>query len=63
MRYRSRSDGTQFSADAAAFVNLLGSPQYIRLLLELGEDLRQKGYVTETDDLRFSLDWPDCLKI
>ena len=56
MRYRSRSDGAQFSSDAAAFVNLLGQTEYLQLLRKLGEGLNQKGFVTETDDLRFSLE-------
>ena len=56
MRYRSRSDGAQFSSDAAAFVNLLGQRKYLQLLQELGAGLNHKGYVTEIDDLRFSLE-------
>jgi hypothetical protein len=56
MRYRSRSDGAQFSSDAAAFVNLLGQAEYLELLSKLGIGLNRKGYVTETDDLRFSLE-------
>jgi hypothetical protein len=49
-------DGAQFSSDAAAFVDLLGRGKYLQLLLRLGAGLRHKGYVTETDDLRFSLE-------
>jgi tetratricopeptide (TPR) repeat protein len=56
MRYRSRSDSAQFSSDAAAFVNLLGQREYLQLLLRLGAGLNNKGYVTEIDDLRFSLE-------
>jgi tetratricopeptide (TPR) repeat protein len=56
MRYRSRSDGAQFSSDAAAFVNLLGQREYLQLLQKLGAGLNLKGYVTEIDDLRFSLE-------
>jgi hypothetical protein len=56
MRYRSRSDGAQFSSDLAAFVNLLGQPEYIQRLMTLGHGLNQKGYVTEIDDLRYSLE-------
>jgi hypothetical protein len=56
MRYRSRNDGAQFSSDAAAFVNLLGQQEYLQLLQKLGADLNHKGYVTEIDDLRFSLE-------
>jgi hypothetical protein len=56
MRYRSRSDGAQFSSDAAAFVNLLGQREYLQLLQKLGAGLNPKGYVTEIDDLRFSLE-------
>jgi hypothetical protein len=56
MRYRSRSDGAQFSADAAAFANLTGGREYVKLLLELGEALNHKGFVTTIDDLKFSLE-------
>jgi hypothetical protein len=56
MRYRSRSDAAQFSSDVAAFVNLLGQAEYLQLLLKLGAGLNHKGYVTEIDDLRFSLE-------
>jgi len=56
MRYRSRNDSAQFSSDAAAFVNLLGQQEYLQLLLRLGAGLNNKGYVTEIDDLRFSLE-------
>jgi hypothetical protein len=56
MRYRSRNDGAQFSSDAAAFVNLLGQREYLQLLQNLGAGLNHKGYVTEIDDLRFSLE-------
>ena len=56
MRYRTRSDGAQFSSDVAAFVSLLGQAEYLQLLLKLGTGLNHKGYVTETDDLRFSLE-------
>lgn len=56
MRYRSRSDGAQFSSDAAAFVDLLGQREYLQLLQKLGAGLNHKGYVTEIDDLRFSLE-------
>ena len=56
MRYRSRSDAAQFSSDVAAFVNLLGQTEYLQRLLKLGAGLNHKGYVTEIDDLRFSLE-------
>jgi hypothetical protein len=55
MRYRSRSDAAQFSSDVAAFVNLLGQTEYLQRLLTLGDGLNRKGYVTEIDDLRYSL--------
>ena len=56
MRYRSRSDGAQFSSDAAAFVEFLGQREYLQLLQKLGAGLNHKGYVTDIDDLRFSLE-------
>jgi hypothetical protein len=56
MRYRSRSDAFQFSADAAVFVDLMGGLEYVTLLLEIGKALNSKGFVTAIDDLRFSLE-------
>ena len=56
MRYRSRSDGIQFSADAAAFADLMGGREYVTLLFELGEALNHKGFVTAIDDIKFSLE-------
>lgn len=56
MRYRSRSDGAQSSSDVAAFVNLLGQAEYLQRLITLGNGLNLKGYVTEIDDLRYSLE-------
>ena len=56
MRYRSRSDAAQFSSDVAAFVNLLGQTEYLQRLRTLGDGLNRKGYVTEIDDLRYSLE-------
>jgi hypothetical protein len=56
MRYRSKNTPDDFSRDVAAFINLIGEGEYRRLLLKLGKGLNHKGYVTETDDLRFSLE-------
>jgi hypothetical protein len=56
MRYRSRNTPTDFSRDVAAFIDLIGEGEYRRLLVNLGKGLNHKGYVTETDDLRFSLE-------
>jgi hypothetical protein len=56
MRYRSRNTSDDFSRDVAAFINLIGEGEYRRLLVKLGKGLNHKGYVTETDDLRFSLE-------
>jgi hypothetical protein len=56
MRYRSRNTWDDVSSDVAAFINLIGEGDYRRLLDNLGRGLRHKGYVTETDDLRFSLE-------
>ena len=56
MRYRSRNAPDDFSRDVEEFVNLIGEAEYQRLLDNLGNGLRLKGYVTETDDLRFSLE-------
>jgi tetratricopeptide (TPR) repeat protein len=56
MRYRSTSTWDDISGDVAAFINLIGEDEYRRRLNNLGSGLRSKGYVTETDDLRFSLE-------
>ena len=57
MRYRSTNTWDDISGDVAAFINLIGDgDEYWRLLNNLGRGLRSKGYVTETDDLRFSLE-------
>jgi hypothetical protein len=56
MRYRSKNTSDDFSRDVAAFINLIGEGEYRRLLVKLGKGLNLKGYVTETDDLRFSLE-------
>jgi hypothetical protein len=56
MRYRSKNTADDFSRDVATFLNLIGGGEYRRLLLNLGKGLNLKGYVTETDDLRFSLE-------
>jgi len=56
MRYRSRNNHEQFSSDVAAFVNLIGEKEYLQLLFKIGIGLNHKGYVTEIDDLRFSLE-------
>jgi hypothetical protein len=56
MRYRSKNTPDDFSRDVAAFIDLIGEDEYRRLLVDLGKGLRLKGYVTETDDLRFSLE-------
>jgi c-di-GMP-related signal transduction protein len=56
MRYRSISDAAQFSSDVDAVVDLLGESEYRQALVRLGKGLNQKGYVTEIDDLRFSLE-------
>ena len=56
MRYRSRNTWADISCDVAAFINLIGEGDYRRLLGNLHRGLNQKGYVTETDDLRFSLE-------
>ena len=57
MRYRSTNTWDDISGDVAAFINLIGGgDEYWRLLNNLGRGLRSKGYVTETDDLRFSLE-------
>jgi hypothetical protein len=56
MRYRSVTGAKDFSRDVAEFVNLVGEGEYWHLLRKLGNSLNLKGYVTETDDLRFSLE-------
>jgi c-di-GMP-related signal transduction protein len=56
MRYRSISDAAQFSSDVDAVVDLLGESEYRQALVRLAKGLNQKGYVTEIDDLRFSLE-------
>jgi hypothetical protein len=56
MRYRSKNTADDFSRDVAAFINLIGEGEYRRLLVNLGKGLNHKGYVTETDDLRYSLE-------
>jgi hypothetical protein len=56
MRYRSKNTPDDFSRDVAAFIDLIGEGEYRRLLLNVGKGLNHKGYVTETDDLRFSLE-------
>jgi hypothetical protein len=56
MRYRSFTSAKDFSRDVAVFVNLVGEEEYWHLLRTLGKSLNVKGYVTETDDLRFSLE-------
>jgi len=55
MRYRSFNTAAQFSADLAAYADLVGG-DYLPALKRLGDGLNHKGYVTETDDLRFSLE-------
>ena len=37
-------------------MNLLGQTEYLQRVLTLGRGLNQKGYVTEIDDLRYSLE-------
>src|SRR5271169_2082762 len=56
MRYRSTNTPDDFSRDVAAFINLIGEADFRRLLVNLGQGLNYKGYVTEIDDLRFSLE-------
>ncbi len=56
MRYRSVTTAKDFSRDVAAFVNFVGEGEYRHLLSNLGKSLNLKGYVTEADDLRFSLE-------
>jgi tetratricopeptide (TPR) repeat protein len=55
MRYRSFNTAAQFSGDLAAYADLVGG-DYLPALKRLGDGLNHKGYVTETDDLRFSLE-------
>jgi hypothetical protein len=56
MRYRDLTSGRNFSKDIATLVHLVGEREYWELLCTLGKSLNMKGYVTETDDLRFSLE-------
>jgi tetratricopeptide (TPR) repeat protein len=56
MRYRSKSDGNDLSRDLETFVDFVGETEYRDLLASIGRGLNQKGYVTESDDLRFSLE-------
>jgi hypothetical protein len=55
MRYRSLNTPEHFCKDLAAYANLVGG-DYLPALKRLGDGLNHKGYVTEIDDLRYSLE-------
>jgi tetratricopeptide (TPR) repeat protein len=55
MRYRSLNTPEDFSKDLAAYTDLVGEA-YLPALERLGEGLNRKGYVTEIDDLLYSLE-------
>jgi len=55
MRYRSLNTPEDFSKDLAAYTDLAGE-DYLPALERLGEGLNLKGYVTEIDDLLYSLE-------
>ena len=55
MRYRSITSPAAFSDDVAAFTDFVGPGEYMKSLRALHDGLNKKGYVTQTDDLRFSL--------
>jgi hypothetical protein len=56
MRYRPVSTPVELSKDLAEFVELVGENILFRSLWNLGRGLRNKGYVTALDDIRFSLE-------
>jgi hypothetical protein len=55
MRYRSLNTPEHFCKDLAAYADLVGE-DYLPALERLGDGLNHKGYVTEIDDLRYSLE-------
>ena len=56
MRYRPISTPVELSKDLVEFVELVGEDALLRSLWKLGRGLRNKGYVTPLDDIRFSLE-------
>jgi hypothetical protein len=56
MRYRPASTPVELSKDLGEFVELVGENVLLRSLWRLGRGLRNKGYVTALDDIRFSLE-------
>ena len=56
MRYRSKSDGNDLSRDLTTLVEFVGEAEYRALLTSIGRGLNHKGYVTQSEDLRFSLE-------
>jgi hypothetical protein len=56
MRYRSLTSPAAFWDDVATFTDFVGPGEYMKSLRALHDGLNKKGYVTQTDDLRFSLE-------
>ena len=56
MRYRALTSWAAFSDDVATFTGFVGPSEYMKSLRALHDGLNKNGYVTQTDDLRFSLE-------